>query len=86
MTNVALACRLSETFPSTVKELVWMGGCQYAKGNVTLTSEFNINNDPEAAHIVLDSFPNSTMVRDRPSLRLVSASRSLFSSFETTLT
>lgn len=62
LTNVALACRLDESFAPAVKELVWMGGCSSARGNVTATSEFNAHKDPEAAHIVLSTFPRCTMV------------------------
>jgi purine nucleosidase len=64
LTNVALACRLGEdAFTASVGRLVWMGGCTHAKGNVTTTAEFNIHQDPEAAHIVLQAFTHSTMVR-----------------------
>jgi inosine-uridine nucleoside N-ribohydrolase len=61
---VALACRLDESFAPAVKELVWMGGCSSARGNVTATSEFNAHKDPEAAHIVLSTFPRCTMVSE----------------------
>ena len=63
LTTVALACRLDESFPSKVKDVVIMGGTIRSKGNVTLTGEFNWHKDPEAAHIVLSSFAKSTMVR-----------------------
>ena len=62
MTNLALACKLDEGLPGRFKEFLWMGGTTHAKGNVSLTSEFNVHKDPEAAHIVLSSFPKSTMV------------------------
>ena len=62
MTNVALATKLDPNLPHKVKEVIWMGGTTFAKGNVTLTSEFNIHNDPEAAHIVLSEFPQTVMV------------------------
>lgn len=99
LTTVALACRLDPSLPGKVKEMLWMGGTLQAKGNVSLTGEFNIHKvrrcggggstnrsidrstkgtdrpagvshtytytppqDPEAAHIVLSAFPESTMI------------------------
>ena len=62
MTNLALATKLDPNLPHKVKDVIWMGGTTFAKGNVTLTSEFNIHNDPEAAHIVLSEFPQTVMV------------------------
>jgi inosine-uridine nucleoside N-ribohydrolase len=52
MTNLAVACRLDEDFARNVKELVWMGGTMYGKGNHTFCAEFNVAADPEAAHAV----------------------------------
>lgn len=43
LTTIALACRLDATLPSKVKEMVWMGGTIHAKGNVSLTAEFNVH-------------------------------------------
>lgn len=43
LTTVALACRLDPALPSKVKELLWMGGTIRAKGNVSLTGEFNVH-------------------------------------------
>jgi purine nucleosidase len=63
LTNIALACRLDCTLASKIKRFVFMGGATTAFGNARLvTSEFNIFTDPEAAHIVLTSFPDSTML------------------------
>ncbi|EWM28219.1 inosine-uridine preferring nucleoside hydrolase [Nannochloropsis gaditana] len=62
LTSVALACKLDPTFPASVRQMIVMGGTTRAKGNVSLTSEFNFHKDPEAAHIVLSSFPQSYMV------------------------
>lgn len=64
LTNLALACKLDEGLPGKFKDFLWMGGTTRAKGNVSLTSEFNVHKDPEAAHIVLSAFPNSTMVSE----------------------
>ena len=43
LTNVALACKLDEGFAGSVKEMVIMGGTTRAKGNVSLTGEFNFH-------------------------------------------
>ncbi|NLE50737.1 MAG: nucleoside hydrolase [Chloroflexi bacterium] len=63
LTNLALACRLDPSFPQKVKALVFMGGTISALGNTrNLTAEFNAFCDPEAVRIVLDAFPESTML------------------------
>lgn len=63
LTNVALALRLDPTLPSKIKQLVWMGGTIRAQGNTAMvTAEWNIYCDPEAAYMVLDAFPMSTML------------------------
>jgi inosine-uridine nucleoside N-ribohydrolase len=43
LTNVALACKLDEGFAGSVKAMVIMGGTTRAKGNVSLTGEFNFH-------------------------------------------
>jgi purine nucleosidase len=53
LTNIALAARLEPRIVERVKELVLMGG-GYHIGNVKPMAEFNIENDPEAAHIVFE--------------------------------
>lgn len=59
LTNLALAIRLdpgafeilgSETEPS----IVFMGGTSEGKGNSSMTAEFNVHCDPEAAHVVFN--------------------------------
>lgn len=59
LTNVALAMKIdpdafsvlgSETEPA----IIVMGGACEAKGNSSMTAEFNIHCDPEAAHIVFN--------------------------------
>lgn len=63
MTNIALACRLDPGFPDKVKGLVFMGGTIAALGNTpNIAAEYNIYIDPEAALIVLDAFPDATMI------------------------
>jgi len=63
LTNIALAIRLDPEFPARIKQFVFMGGTIAAQGNTsTLSAEYNIFTDPEAAFITLDGFPLSTML------------------------
>ena len=64
LTNVALACKLyPESFPIAVKEMIFMGGTRYARGNANLTAEFNAYADPEALQICLAALQSrATMV------------------------
>jgi purine nucleosidase len=62
LTNVALACRLDESFASRLRRLVVMGGAATVAGNVTPAAEANFYNDPEAASIVFQSGADLTMV------------------------
>ena len=59
LTNVALSFKLHPELPKFLARLVLMGGAYdltpYGKGNQTPYAEFNIWQDPEAAHIVLNS-------------------------------
>jgi len=59
LTNVAHAFKLHPELPEFLARLVLMGGAYrltpYGKGNRTLHAEFNIWQDPEAAHIVFNS-------------------------------
>lgn len=55
LTNVALAIRKEPCFAEAVKELVIMGGAVRSGGNVTALAEFNIHEDPHAAHVVFNS-------------------------------
>jgi purine nucleosidase len=55
LTNIAFAIRKEPRFAKAVKELVIMGGAIRSGGNITPLAEFNINEDPHAAHIVFHS-------------------------------
>jgi inosine-uridine nucleoside N-ribohydrolase len=59
LTNVAYAFELRPELPGLLAKLVLMGGAYgltgYGKGNQTPYAEFNIWQDPEAAHIVFNS-------------------------------
>jgi inosine-uridine nucleoside N-ribohydrolase len=62
LTNVAYAFELHPELPELLSRLVLMGGAYgltpYGKGNRTPFAEFNIWQDPEAAHIVFNSGAN----------------------------
>lgn len=55
LTNVALAIRKEPRIARNLKELVIMGGAIRSGGNITPLAEFNIHEDPHAAHIVFHS-------------------------------
>lgn len=56
LTNLAVALSIDPDPPSKFKRLVIMGGAIYGKGNAkTVTSQFNIHTDPEAAHMVFSA-------------------------------
>lgn len=55
LTNAALAIRKEPKFAEAVKEMVVMGGAIRSGGNVTPLAEFNIHEDPHAAHIVFNA-------------------------------
>ena len=57
LTNVAMAVRLDPDLPNKVKRFIVMGGAVTAQGNTSsVTAEFNIYFDPEAAHIVFEAW------------------------------
>lgn len=49
LTNIARAIMEDPTFPSKVREIVYMGGAFYVPGNSSATAEFNWWADPDAA-------------------------------------
>lgn len=62
MTNLALALKRRPSLPRMVKEVVCMGGCIYAPGNVNPVAEANIWGDPEAADAVFAAGFNLSVV------------------------
>ncbi|MEZ0344959.1 MAG: nucleoside hydrolase [Infirmifilum sp.] len=60
LTNIALLALLYPDASKRIGEVVIMGGwfamTGFSSGNATPVSEFNIYNDPEAAHVVFESF------------------------------
>jgi purine nucleosidase len=62
LTNVAYAFELYPELPGLLAKLVLMGGAYgltpYGNGNQTPCAEFNVWQDPEAAHIVFNSGVN----------------------------
>ena len=62
LTNLALALRLDPTLPSRVGRLVVMGGAVTGQGNTSVSAEFNIAFDPEAAHVVLEAFETYDLI------------------------
>jgi purine nucleosidase len=63
LTNLAAALTLDPDLPGKFKQLVVMGGAIYSKGNTsTVTAEFNIHTDPEAASMVFSSWPMLTLL------------------------
>lgn len=55
LTNIALAIRKEPRITKAIKELVIMGGAIRQGGNITPLAEFNIYEDPHAAHVVFHS-------------------------------
>lgn len=49
LTNIATALDRAPDIGPRIKEIVLMGGAYFEVGNITLTAEFNIYVDPEAA-------------------------------------
>ena len=62
LTNLALAVRLSPALATQVGTVYMMGGAHTGAGNMTITSEYNMGMDPEAAAVVTSAFPRIVMV------------------------
>lgn len=62
LTNIALTTMIDPDFPDRVKTFTIMGGTHTCRGNIGMASEFNVNCDPEAAHICLTRFPMTRMI------------------------
>jgi len=62
LTNVALALLLEPRVATTVREIVFMGGNIRGRHPGIAPIEFNLANDPEAAHVVFRSGAPLTMV------------------------
>lgn len=63
LTNLALAVRLEPDLPRLLRRLVVMGGAHRARGNTAhWAAEFNFYYDPEAAQIVVQAFPELTLL------------------------
>ena len=62
LTNIAMAYRLEPRIAPLVKELVLMGGCAFALGNISAVAEANIYHDPHAAEVVFAAPWKVTMV------------------------
>jgi purine nucleosidase len=63
LTNLAAALCLDPDLPKKFRRLVVMGGAIYSRGNTdTVTAEFNIHTDPEAAAMVFSSWPMLTLL------------------------
>ncbi|QPI43093.1 MULTISPECIES: nucleoside hydrolase [Pectobacterium] len=55
LTNVAMALRMAPEIADGIARIVMMGGAYREAGNRSLTSEFNMIADPQAAKVVFDS-------------------------------
>ncbi|MBR1757199.1 MAG: nucleoside hydrolase [Lachnospiraceae bacterium] len=61
LTNIAMAIRMEPRILPKIAQIVLMGGC-YQLGNRTPAAEFNIYDDPEAAHVVFTCQRPVTMI------------------------
>lgn len=61
-TNVAMAMVLEPRLAKRLGDVVIMGGARREGGNITASSEYNIHADPHAAHVVLSSGCDVTML------------------------
>ncbi len=61
MTNIAAAMEKSESFATNAR-IIFMGGALTVPGNVTPWAEANINQDPEAADLMVRTGKDVTMI------------------------
>ncbi|GAB6033712.1 hypothetical protein CHUAL_013827 [Chamberlinius hualienensis] len=66
LTNLALAVQIDPTLPSKLQRLIMMAGSSVAIGNISPVAEFNVNDDPIAAQVVIDSYPSGCHVSIMP--------------------
>ncbi|MCA9901107.1 MAG: nucleoside hydrolase [Anaerolineales bacterium] len=65
LTNVAVALTIDPDLPKKLKRLVVMGGAVTGHGNTSsITAEFNIYFDPEAAHMVFTAWAKVGLLID----------------------
>ncbi|MEM7114376.1 MAG: nucleoside hydrolase [Chloroflexota bacterium] len=65
LTNIAVALKLDPELPHKLKRFVVMGGAVTGHGNTSsITAEFNIFFDPEAAHIVFTAWEKAGLLID----------------------
>lgn len=63
LTNIAVALKLDPNLPEKIKNLVVMGGAIHGRGNTpNISAEFNTYTDPEAAHVVFESWPEFSLI------------------------
>lgn len=58
LTNLAVAFSRDPSIAQKIKAIYYMGGCLYAKGNITMGAEYNAWADPEATRVVFRSGAN----------------------------
>lgn len=58
LTNLALALLLDQSLAEKLQRVVVMAGAETGNGNISISAEFNIHWDPEAAHIVFTRLPH----------------------------
>jgi purine nucleosidase len=62
LTNIGLALVKEPRIASRIKRIVAMGGGFFEGGNITVTAEFNIYVDPQAARLVFDCGAPITLI------------------------
>ena len=62
LTNVAVALKLDPRLPEKIRRLVFMGGTNNSRGNISPAAEFNVYVDPLAARMVVEAGFNLTIV------------------------